>query len=1177
MKATAYLPDGSGPADSGPGTARRFYLPRWQVLAVFAVGCALTMYMWSGLRALVEQRSDERFGTDVGKLVEQVETRMQVYAALLAAGAGLHEASEGVTAAEWKVFTDTLNLSERYPGLQGYGYAARVPVDGRLKFEEQQRRTQGSGFRIRPEGPREESHPIVFLEPQDERNRKAIGFDLYSEPVRRAAMERASQFGTVQISAPVKLLWEAGGTQTQPGVLMFHPVYRRAPVSGVKTTAEKDLKGFVYAPFRMHELMNAMVGARPPGFQFTLMDRGGGIGRKEVVLYSHLADKSSGGIRGKSGLERERGFSIAGRVWSIRASAPRDYGAQDSAVEEAGLVVGGAVLSLLLAFIVHMLMRTRDKALALAAGMTSDLEASRRRFERMVAGTSDGTWEYDAQSKKGFLSPRFREILGFEPVEAVVDGIWVSERAHSEDRRAAVKAFTALKVDGDILDQELRMRMADDTYRWFRVRGRLFKDGRSLVVAGSMSDVNEEHEARFREARLVTVVEMSPDLFMTFDLEGRATYLNAAARRIFGEVASDSLAGFSVAGMFSQSEVDRVFNEGVPTAYMQDYWEGETELITAAGEVLPVSQVILSHKNEAGQVEFYSTVMRDISERRLSMQALTEAQERLQRALDASRDGIWERDVRTDAFSTSDRLAEILGYAPDEMPSTREGWRALNHPDDLPISDASVARLAETGETVVWDTRMRTKSGEYRWMRRRGRMVRDAHGDPLLTAGTLTDIHESKMAEFSLRELQARYQRALDGTNDGMWEMDEVTGAFECSARFCELIGWTVAHAPRDRNAIRNLIHPADVDGHFAAVAVMQSRPGAHSWDIRVRNGEGGYRWQRFRGIATRAPDGSLLLTSGTISDITEARLAEIELRRHRDNLAHLVEERTAGLEQARLDAEASREAAERANLAKSEFLANMSHELRTPMHAIISFANFGVDKSDRAERDKLLHYFRNIQKSGSRLLSLLNDLLDLSKLEAGKMDMAMAPVNAAALLADVIVEAEAFAQNRNIQLVLEADPARLGVVWDGPRVLQVIRNLVSNAVKFSMADGRVVISAQPVLLPAGRRAGDPQVPGIEIRVCDAGIGIPEDELETVFDKFVQSSKTKTGAGGTGLGLAICREIVLAHQGSIRAENNPAPQPGATFVVLMPVTPSVARQSRGAALSQPQERVEEVK
>jgi signal transduction histidine kinase len=472
---------------------------------------------------------------------------------------------------------------------------------------------------------------------------------------------------------------------------------------------------------------------------------------------------------------------------------------------------------------------------------------------------------------------------------------------------------------------------------------------------------------------------------------------------------------------------------------------------------------------------------------------------------------------------------------------------------------------------------MRTASGEYRWIRRRGRAVRDADGNPIVTAGTLTDIHDAKAAEAALHDLQARYQRALDGSNDGMWEMNEVTSAFACSARFCEMLGLPAGHGPRTRAAMRELIHPDDLGGHVAAVAFMQAASSAQSWDVRMRKADRGYGWVRFRGIAGRGPDGGLLFTGGTLSDIHEARLAEDEIRRHRDNLAQLVEERTARFEQARLEAEASREVAERANLAKSEFLANMSHELRTPMHAIISFANFGVDKSAKAEREKLLHYFRNIQKSGSRLLSLLNDLLDLSKLEAGRMEMAMAPVNAAALLAEAIGEAEAFAQARGVHLRLDADAAALRATWDGPRVLQVIRNLISNAVKFSMAEGVVEISARPLLLPAGRRTGDPSVAGIEIRVRDAGIGIPEDELESVFDKFVQSSKTKTGAGGTGLGLAICREIILAHQGDIHAENNPAPAVGATFVLLLPVLPPAARQARDMDCATAQESAEEIR
>ena len=142
--------------------------------------------------------------------------------------------------------------------------------------------------------------------------------------------------------------------------------------------------------------------------------------------------------------------------------------------------------------------------------------------------------------------------------------------------------------------------------------------------------------------------------------------------------------------------------------------------------------------------------------------------------------------------------------------------------------------------------------------------------------------------------------------------------------------------------------------------------------------------------------------------------------------------------------------------------------------------------------------------------------------------------------------------------------------------MLQVLRNLLSNALKFSLEDGCVEVSARQAALRAGRRAGDLRVAGIEIRITDAGIGIPEDELEAVFDKFVQSSKPKTGAGGTGLGLAICREIVLAHHGSIRAESNPGRKAGTTFVVNLPLDGGQARRRQAAAVTAVVAAVEQV-
>jgi len=242
---------------------------------------------------------------------------------------------------------------------------------------------------------------------------------------------------------------------------------------------------------------------------------------------------------------------------------------------------------------------------------------------------------------------------------------------------------------------------------------------------------------------------------------------------------------------------------------------------------------------------------------------------------------------------------------------------------------------------------------------------------------------------------------------------------------------------------------------------------------------------------------------------------------------------------------------AEDANMTKSQFLANISHELRTPMHGILSFSKFGMDWIDRADKEKQFHYFKQIHSSGERLLTLLNDLLDLSKLESGKMEYHMADTDLRMIVNGGITEFSLTAKEKDVTLLVREPEVSTRICCDETRVDQVIRNLLSNAIKFSPAGGTITITFENTYLPKGRRSTDQtNVDGLIISVKDEGIGIPINELGAIFDKFVQSSKTRTGAGGTGLGLAICAEIVKAHHGRIWAQNNP--DSGATFTFSLP-------------------------
>jgi signal transduction histidine kinase len=218
---------------------------------------------------------------------------------------------------------------------------------------------------------------------------------------------------------------------------------------------------------------------------------------------------------------------------------------------------------------------------------------------------------------------------------------------------------------------------------------------------------------------------------------------------------------------------------------------------------------------------------------------------------------------------------------------------------------------------------------------------------------------------------------------------------------------------------------------------------------------------------------------------------------------------------------------AEAANNAKSTFLSNVSHELRTPMHGILSFASFGIKKHATANPDKILDYFQKIQQSGETLLTLLNDLLDLAKLESGKITLKFRPANLSSLIDIVRGECESLALDHNLTVRCENLEANEIITLDADKIRQVLRNLLNNAIKFSPEGGTIdVVSFK-------------KADSIIVSVRDQGAGVPENELENIFDKFVQSSKNMTGAGGTGLGLPICREIIAAHKGRIWAENNP--------------------------------------
>jgi PAS domain S-box-containing protein len=371
------------------------------------------------------------------------------------------------------------------------------------------------------------------------------------------------------------------------------------------------------------------------------------------------------------------------------------------------------------------------------------------------------------------------------------------------------------------------------------------------------------------------------------------------------------------------------------------------------------------------------------------------------------------------------------------------------------------------------------------------------------------DAVERAHVAQALRDSEDRLKFALEAASVGSWEMSLEARKFTASDQALAFFDFLPGTQPSYEEVIA-LIHADDQ----LAVNEALRRTAETGQPLRIE----------FRRLAL---DGSVRWFDARAERRTVAG---------RQVMGGLIQDTTGRVKQ--------KEAAEKAARAKAEFLSNMSHELRTPMHAILSYSDMGLIVLSESKTEAVKAYLGNIKTAGSRLLGLLNDLLDLSKMQSGKMIYKRADANLTDVIRHALMEVEPLLAQKRIVVQQDVQAGSALVHIDRSRLIQVFVNLLSNAIRFSETGKKISIGASRLL------AGD----GAEVLRChvaDEGPGIPEGELQSIFEKFVQSSKTKTGAGGTGLGLPICREIMEAHGGAIWAEN--IEPHGAAFVFDIPL------------------------
>jgi PAS domain S-box-containing protein len=401
--------------------------------------------------------------------------------------------------------------------------------------------------------------------------------------------------------------------------------------------------------------------------------------------------------------------------------------------------------------------------------------------------------------------------------------------------------------------------------------------------------------------------------------------------------------------------------------------------------------------------------------------------------------------------------------------------------------------------------------------------VLDAAGMMIAIGGVELDITERKRMEKALRESEERYILAMKGANEGLWDWDMRSDDIYVSPWIAGLlfekpaVTWEDGEQPKiTSEEWDRAVHPEDRDRYLAAIDDhIAGKTAYFSCEYRVSDPGQPDRWVRDRGLCLRDEEGRAYRMAGSLGDITQRKKVELDLRK-------------------------AIEAANIATRAKSQFLANMSHELRTPMNAIIGFTRLIMRRCADILPAQQYENLGKILASSEHLLGLINSVLDLSKIEAGQLEMNLAEIDLKTLIGDSLRTFEPLVGRKALQLEARIAEDLPPLVSDPEKLRQVMINLLSNAVKFTES-GRVAVSAE-------RKDGE-----VVIAVSDTGIGIPEEAREAIFEEFRQLDDTRTRKyGGTGLGLSITRHLVQLLGGHIGVESQPGA--GSTFRVHIPVT-----------------------
>ena len=792
-----------------------------------------------------------------------------------------------------------------------------------------------------------------------------------------------------------------------------------------------------------------------------------------------------------------------------------------------------------------------------------------------------------------FVSPRIRELVGYSPEEWMAGDfeIWIRS-IHPEDRERVVNRYLTAMRDGSLFDEEYRLFRRDGRLIWVRDTASVQTDenGKPLHIQGVVQDITAVKEAQAVMRLQSAALEVVANAIVITDRKGTIQWVNSAYTRLTGYTLEESV-GKTPRILYSGIQDETFYKQLWETILSGKVWRGELINKRKDGSLYYEEQTITPLLDSQGQITHFIGVKQDISSRKHAEEVLRESELKYRSLVEQLPAVVYidHLDGNGETLFVSHQIENFFGVSVEEwMQADNSIWLAHIHPEDRERAFEAYRRLATSREPYDLEYRVIRDDGSMIWVHDTARILPAPNGEAWLH-GVMFDITAHKQAEERIRR-QVEYLSALR-------EIDQaIISNFDMRVSLNFLLSRAVKLLAADAADVL-LVNPSsdmlylEADVGFRTslpkntqVKLSESYAGRAAEERRLiqiadlardPNNHFGRGFLRHEGLVSYY--GMPLIVKGRVlgvlevfhrsavshdeewfslldalagqaaiaientqlfndlqHELLEKRLVEEELRKSHLELEKRIEERTADIQRVNFELQ-------QALRVKDEFLANMSHELRTPLNAVIGLSDSLAEETAGPLNEKQRRYVATIRESGQHLLELINDILDLAKIESGQAVINREKVDVTAVCQSSLRMIKQLAMKKNHEVTFEAD-ASIGAVWaDERRLKQMLVNLLSNAVKFTPENGKLGLQVR----------GDREKNIITFTVWDTGIGISEKDLPRLFKPFVQlDANLARQASGTGLGLALVAKMAALHGGSVGVESQPGQ--GSRFTIHLP-------------------------